>query len=82
MDRTLLVHIAGLSPLPNTFYYFGTVATTAGWIPPRQGVGAGDKIIQVIVSKNATTGLVTGRAETPFYVSADTTGQILTATAM
>lgn len=80
-DRKQLVHTSGgLSPLPQSFEYNSADdVTAAGYFPKGEGVNAGDKLTKVNVTKDGTTGLVTARADTPYFMVADANG-VLTAT--
>lgn len=81
-DRTQLLHIGGVSPLPQTWEYFsGDTVTTAGYIPKGEGVRDGDRVTKVAITRSSTTGLITAYARTDYYAKADANG-VLTLTAI
>ncbi len=80
-DRTKLVHVSSYSPLSHIWTLeTSDVVTGAGYIPKDAGVGAGDKVIKVEITRDEQ-GLVTGRSETEYYAKDDAQG-VLTLTAM
>lgn len=80
-DRTKLVHVSSYSTLTHIWTLeTSDVVTGAGYIPKDQGVGAGDKVIKVEITRDGA-GLVTGRTETEYYAKDDAQG-VLTLTAM
>lgn len=80
-DRTKLVHVSSYSTLTHIWTLeTSDDVTAAGYIPKDQGVGAGDKVIKVEITRSEA-GLVTGRTETEYYAADDEQG-VLTLTAM
>lgn len=80
-DKTKLVHVSSYSPLSHIWTLeTSDVVTGAGYIPKDAGVGAGDKVIKVEITRDSA-GLVTGRSETEYYAKDDAQG-VLTLTAM
>ena len=80
-DKTKLVHVSSYSPLSHIWTLeTSDVVTGAGYIPKDAGVGAGDKVIKVEITRDSA-GLVTGRTETEYYAKDDAQG-VLTLTAM
>ena len=80
-DRTKLVHVSSYSPLSHIWTLeTSDVVTGAGYIPKDAGVGAGDKVIKVEITRDGAD-LVTGRSETEYYAKDDAQG-VLTLTAM
>lgn len=80
-DRTKLLHIGGVSPLPQTWEIFTSdTVTTEGYIPKGEGVQAGDHITQVEITYSSA-GLITAYARTEYYAVADANG-VLTLTAI
>ena len=79
-DRTKLNKISNsLSALPQTFEYVSSdVVTTAGYFPKDEGIKAGDKVILVTITE--TSGIISKRTDTAYYMIADANGT-LTATA-
>ena len=81
-DRTKLLHIGGVSPLPQNWeYYSADTITTKGYFPATGSVKDGDYLVKVAITRNATTHLITGYARTEYYIVADANGA-LTATAV
>lgn len=81
-DRTKLLHIGGVSPLPQTWEYFSSdTVTGAGYVPKNEGVRDGDRVTKVNITRNSTTGLITGYNRTDYYAVANATG-VLTLTAI
>ena len=80
-DKTKLVHVSSYSPLSHIWTLeTSDVVTGAGYIPKDAGIGAGDKVIKVEITRDVA-GLVTGRLETEYYAKDDAQG-VLTLTAM
>lgn len=80
-EKSNLLHVAGAdSVLNHTFEYYSTdTITGAGYFPKDGDIKAGDKVVKVVITKSS--GLVTGRIETPYFVKADADG-VLTAVSM
>ena len=73
-DRTKLLHIGGVSPLPQVWQYFSSdTVTSAGYIPKDEGVNAGDRV-EVIDITYSAAGLITAYANTQYYAKADANG--------
>ena len=80
--RENLLHIGGVSPLPQTWEYFSDdTVTTKGYFPKNVGVKDGDHLTQVEITRSEETGLITAYARTEYYMLADADGA-LTATAI
>lgn len=79
-NKENVVHVtADVTKHPQTFEYHSTdTVTTAGYFPSNDIFKPGDKIVKVVVTKSS--GLVTEREETPYYLVDDENG-VLTATA-
>lgn len=75
-DKSKLLHVAGADSILNhTFEYYSTdTITTAGYFPKDGDVKAGDKVVKVVIT--TSSGLVTGREETPYFAKADGNGVI------
>lgn len=74
-DRTKLVHIGGVSPLPQVWQYFSSDTVTAkGYIPKEEGVNAGDQVEVVNITKSS--GLITAYSATKYYAVADANGDL------
>lgn len=74
-DRTKLLHIGGVSPLPQVWQYFSSDSVTAkGYIPKEEGVNAGDQVEVVNITKSS--GLITAYASTKYYAVADANGDL------
>ena len=81
-NRENLLHIGGVSPLPQTWEYFSSdTITGAGYFPATGSVKEGDHVTQVAITRDGTTHLITGYARTEYYMVADAYG-VLTATAI
>lgn len=80
-DRTKLLHIGGVSPLPQTWEIFTSDDVTgAGYLPKGEGVNAGDHVTKVEITKS-DAGLITAYERTEYYAVADAQG-VLTLTAI
>lgn len=74
-DRTKLLHIGGVSPLPQVWQYFSSDSVTAkGYIPKEEGVNAGDQVEVVNITYSA--GLITAYSATKYYALADANGDL------
>lgn len=74
-DRTKLVHIGGVSPLPQVWQYFSSdTVTTKGYIPKEEGVNAGDQV--EVINITYSSGLITAYAATKYYAVADANGDL------
>lgn len=74
-DRTKLLHIGGVSPLPHVWQYFSSDSVTAkGYIPKEEGVNAGDQVEVVNITKSS--GLITAYSATKYYALADANGDL------
>lgn len=74
-DRTKLLHIGGVSPLPQVWKYFSSdTVTTKGYIPKEEGVNAGDQV--EVVNITYSSGLITAYAATKYYAVADANGDL------
>lgn len=74
-DRTKLVHIGGVSPLPQVWQYFSSdTVTTKGYIPQEEGVRAGDQV--EVINITYSSGLITAYAATKYYAVADANGDL------
>lgn len=74
-DRTKLLHIGGVSPLPQVWQYFSSDSVTAkGYIPKEEGVNAGDQVEVVNITYSA--GLITAYSATKYYAVADANGDL------
>lgn len=74
-DRTKLLHIGGVSPLPQVWQYFSSDSVTAkGYIPKEEGVNAGDQVEVVNITKSS--GLITAYSATKYYALADANGDL------
>lgn len=81
-DRTKLLHIGGVSPLPQTFEYFSSdTVTTAGYFPKEGSVKDGDHVVKVAITRDQDTKLISAYSRTEYYMAADENG-VLTATAI
>lgn len=81
-NRENLLHIGGVSPLPQTWEYFSAdTITTKGYFPATGSVKDGDHVTKVAITRNSSTHLITGYARTEYYIVADGDGA-LTATAI
>lgn len=78
-DRTKLLHIGGVSPLPQVFQYFSSdTVTGAGYFPKDAGVQAGDQV--EVVNITYSSGIISAYTSTKYYALADSAG-VLTLTA-
>lgn len=78
-DRTKLLHIGGVSPLPQTWQYFSDdTVTGAGYIPKDVGVSAGDQV--EVIDITYTSGVISAYSASKYYALADANG-VLTLTA-
>lgn len=74
-DRTKLVHIGGVAPLPQVWQYFSSdTVTTKGYIPQEEGVKAGDQV--EVINITYSSGLITAYAATKYYAVADANGDL------
>lgn len=74
-DRTKLLHIGGVSPLPQVWQYFSSDSVTAkGYIPKEEGVRAGDQV--EVVNITYSSGLITAYSATKYYAVADANGDL------
>lgn len=74
-DRTKLLHIGGVSPLPQVWQYFSSDTVTAkGYIPKEEGVNAGDQV--EVINITYSSGLITAYAATKYYAVADANGDL------
>lgn len=74
-DRTKLLHIGGVSPLPQVWQYFSSDSVTAkGYIPKEEGVNAGDQV--EVVNITYSSGLITAYSATKYYAVADANGDL------
>ena len=81
-NRQTLLHIGGVSPLPQTWEIFTSdTVTGAGYVPKTEGVRDGDHVTKVDITRNSTTGLITAYNRTEYYAVANATG-VLTLTAI
>lgn len=81
-NRENLLHIGGVSPLPQTWEYFSAdTITTKGYFPATGSVKDGDHVTKVTITRNNSTKLITGYSRTEYYMVADADGA-LTATAV
>lgn len=80
--RENLLHIGGVSPLPQTWEYFSDDTVTGkGYFPKHCGVKDGDHLTLVEITRDDDTDLITAYSRTEYYMLADADGA-LTATAI
>lgn len=81
-DKKNLLHIGGVSPLPQTYEYFSAdTVTTAGYFPKESGIQDGDHVTLVKITRSGTPALISAYTRTEYYMKADASG-VLTATAV
>lgn len=72
-DRTKLVHIGGVAPLPQVWQYFSSdTVTGAGYIPQEEGVRAGDQV--EVIDITYSSGLVSSYESNKYVAVADANG--------
>lgn len=78
-DRTKLVHIGGVSPLPKEWEYFTTDnISAAGYFPKNEGIEAGDRVAMIDITK--VGGVITGYVRSTYYIKEN--AGVLTAVAL